>query len=124
MTIQKGQVLNAIGRNARKPMTDAIMAILTRDVAETLEPSPSEKVTNAQAIALALIKKAREGDTVAMKEVIDRSDGKAVQQLDVRKVDPFDELSTDELIAIGAALGVRLASIASETEAGAVETEA
>ena len=43
--------------------------------------------------AAALVKAARDGDVVALRGIGDRLDGKATQQLNVTRADPFDELT-------------------------------
>lgn len=79
MTIKKGQVLNPKGRGARKPVTDCIRAVLSRDADDLLRDKPK---TIAQKIALNLVKQAIDDNNLpAVKELIDRVEGKPAQAI-------------------------------------------
>lgn len=80
MTIKKGQVLNPMGRGARKPVSDAIRALLARDENDKLNDKPK---TIAHKIALRLIQDAVSGENYlpACKEVMDRVEGKPAQAI-------------------------------------------
>lgn len=80
MTIEKGQVLNPLGRGARKPVSDAIRALLARPAEDALTDKPK---TIAQQIALNLVTQALGGENAfsAAKEVIDRVEGKPAQAI-------------------------------------------
>ena len=62
------------GRKAEKPFRDALRMQLK-------EAGDDHKALRI--IAAKLIEKAREGDMQAIKELVDRTDGKAVQQVDM-----------------------------------------
>jgi hypothetical protein len=67
---QPGQSGNPNGRPKSKPFKDAIQRALK-------EAEGDEDMLNA--VALALVKKAKEGDVPAIKELADRLDGKVTQ---------------------------------------------
>lgn len=116
MTILPGQILNPSGAIKAKPISDAIKAILSR---KSSDPLDDKTVTHVQEIALALVKKAKEGDVNAIKELADRVEGKAAQSLEVKHVDPFDQLTTSDLLEFSRTLSIRLESIPVEIKAGA-----
>lgn len=65
----------AKSNKSRKLMTDALMLALNREVASA-DGVPTKRLN---IIADKLAEKAAEGDVVAIKEVFDRTEGKAVQ---------------------------------------------
>lgn len=119
MVAVKGEILNPLGNNGlnvRKPITNALTLLLSRDKDAKL--NDRHHGNKAAKIALALMKKAEEGDIVAIKEVIDRVEGKAVQQLDIKKADPFEGLSTDDIRTLATLIANGQASIAYQAAAG------
>lgn len=68
---------NASGPKKRKVMTDALMVALNRE-AEAADGKPTKRLTM---IADKLAQKAAEGDIQAIKEVFDRTEGKAAQAI-------------------------------------------
>lgn len=76
-TYQPADEARKLGRNKRKVMTSALMLALEREV-EIGEGKPTKRIT---VIAEALAAKAAEGDMVAIKEVFDRTEGKAAQAI-------------------------------------------
>lgn len=67
-----------LGRNKRKVMTSALMLALEREVAGS-DGKPTKRIT---VIAEKLAAKAAEGDMIAIKEVFDRTEGKATQAIE------------------------------------------
>jgi uncharacterized protein DUF5681 len=74
---KKGESGNPCGR-PKRPLTDAYNAQLA-----AVKKSDKQKRTYAELIAAAQIKKALTGNTMAAKEIADRTEGKARQALDV-----------------------------------------
>src|ERR1019366_7327877 len=70
---------NLNGQVRRKPVRDALVAILARSPEDLLSDKPK---TIAQELALSLITEARTGDKKSREEVIDRTDGKAAQAIE------------------------------------------
>jgi hypothetical protein len=70
---------NLSGQVRRKPVRDALVAILARSADDQLTDKPK---TIAQELALTLIIEARAGDRKSREEVIDRTDGKAAQAIE------------------------------------------
>jgi hypothetical protein len=70
---------NLNGQIRRKPVRDALVAILARPSDDQLSDKPQ---TIAQELALSLIREARTGDRKSREEVIDRTDGKAAQSVE------------------------------------------
>jgi len=68
------------GRRRRQIMTDALMQSLNREVEGILD-SDGKPTKRLSMIADQLAKKAAEGDIQAIREVFDRTDGKAVQMI-------------------------------------------
>jgi N-acetylglucosamine kinase-like BadF-type ATPase len=74
----------ANGPKTRKIMTDALMVALNREVDHIVDGETKPKPTKRLAIiADKLTQKAAEGDTQAIKEVFDRTEGKAAQALEL-----------------------------------------
>lgn len=65
------------GRNRRKVMTEALMSALHREA----ERADGTKTKRLMMIADKLAEKAAEGDIQAIKEVFDRTEGKAAQAI-------------------------------------------
>jgi hypothetical protein len=96
----KGQSGNPLGRAREKPFADALRLALA-------EEDPTTKKRKLRAIADKLVDAAVGGEPWAIKEVIDRIDGKAPQTIDATLTDERDlrDLTHAELIArIDAAL--------------------
>ena len=74
-----GEVI-AQSNTKRRVMTDALMLALNREVTDAAinDGKPTKKLS---IIADKLVDKARDGDTQAIKEVFDRTEGKAAQAL-------------------------------------------
>jgi ribosomal protein L17 len=69
-----GQSGNPGGRPRRKPLTEALELLLQ-------ETDPRTKKQNLVLIIEALVKKAKKGDTTAIRETLDRVEGKTVQPI-------------------------------------------
>ena len=67
------------GQGRRRLMTDAIMLALNREADSIVDGKPTKRLS---VIVEQLVKKAEGGDLAAIKEVIDRVDGKAIQALE------------------------------------------
>jgi hypothetical protein len=81
MPFQKGQIANPHGRPlAGAGLSDALRRML--DIQVNIEPGPAElmQMTNKEYIAYLLIKKAKDSDMMAIKEIFDRTEGRAVQK--------------------------------------------
>ena len=74
MAFQKGKSGNPSGKRKEKLLSDALNIALKR-------MDPNDR-TAAQRIANNLVKKALEGDMMAIKEVFDRHEGKAPQAIE------------------------------------------
>lgn len=74
MTWAKGTSGNLNGGKPRKLMKDALNIVLK-------ETKEGNKVNNLRLVADALVKRAIEGDTAAIKEVFDRTDGKVKENV-------------------------------------------
>jgi hypothetical protein len=70
---------NPKGQIRRKPVRDALDAILARPGDDALSDKPA---TIAQRTALSLVSDALKGDKKAREELIDRTDGKAAQAIE------------------------------------------
>lgn len=92
MPFQEG---NTLGRGAPKK-TKSWSAAIERAVyrMENDDPQALEK------LAMKLVLKASEGDISALKEVGDRLEGKALQQIEIKKADPFDDITPDDITRI------------------------
>jgi Family of unknown function (DUF5681) len=108
MAWKKGQSGNPRGWIKDKPFADAVRLALS-------EEEPTTKKRKLRAIADRLVDAALEGKAWAVREVMDRVDGKAVQALDATITDgsEFEDMSADELrnylIAEAKELGLHLA---------------
>lgn len=74
----KGQISNPTGKNWKKPVTEALKAILSRPASDKLDDEPKNL---AQAIALKLAREALYGKDFLpiSKEIMDRVEGKPTQ---------------------------------------------
>lgn len=79
MTWKKGQSGNPGGGPVRKPLTDALRALISREAGDDLKLPP--RATVAHEIAIHLATKAREGDKVAMAETWNRIEGTPTQTI-------------------------------------------
>jgi hypothetical protein len=79
MAFQDPQNRNKRGQIRAKPIRDALDGLLSRDADDALLDKPK---TMAQRIALSLLKDALDGDKDARSELIDRTDGKAIQAVE------------------------------------------
>jgi hypothetical protein len=70
---------NLLGQIRRKPVRDALDAILSRDPADQLTDKPK---TIAQEIALSIVREARAGDKDMREKLIDRTEGKPAQAIE------------------------------------------
>jgi len=92
-----GQSGNPRGRPRRKHVTDALLR-------ELEQASPSGQGTNARAIAHTLVRLATDGDVPAAKLILEYTEGKPVQPVDVelrqraQRIATSLGLDTDELI--------------------------
>jgi hypothetical protein len=81
MTWVKGQSGNPDGRAAEKPMRDAIELELAQEQDAKDFDGEVRKLRRLRLVARALVNKAVDGDVTAIKDVIDRMDGKPPQQI-------------------------------------------
>jgi hypothetical protein len=70
---------NPKGQIRRKPIRDAVDAILMRDPSDQLDDTPK---TIAQEIALGLVRDARSGKPGAREELMDRTEGRPAQSIE------------------------------------------
>lgn len=82
-----------VGSKSDKLWRDAISRAVHRIQA-------GKKTKFLETIANRLVKEAANGDLVAMKEIGDRLDGRATQQIDVRRINSVQDLTDDELAAL------------------------
>jgi hypothetical protein len=73
---------NGRGNKRRLIMTDALMLALHRE-AQGIVDEDGKPTKRLNVIANQLVQKAAEGDIQAIKEVFDRTDGKAIQAMQV-----------------------------------------
>lgn len=85
-TNQPAHEKKANGAKTRKIMTDALMVALNREVKDIIgeDGKPTKKLT---LIADQLVDKATCGDIQAIKEIFDRTEGKAAQALSLSNPD-------------------------------------
>lgn len=87
MPWQPGESGNPNGARGRKIMSDALALALNRAADEELarkiagEDEDPKKIKRLHVIADQLVRKAQEGDITAIREVFDRTEGKAVQAI-------------------------------------------
>jgi uncharacterized protein DUF5681 len=81
---QKGESGNPGGR-PRKPITEALLSLLAE-----VNTRDHQKRTFAELIATAQVRKALKGNTMAAKEIADRTEGKAGQRLEMTFDTPTD----------------------------------
>lgn len=94
MTWVKGQSGNPLGIGLpKRVMRDALMLAMN----EYQEDKNGNKLKRIRLVANALIKKAISGDVPAIKELLDRIDGKVPADLKLTSDKPIDGLSYDEL---------------------------
>lgn len=83
---QKGQSGNPGGRGSNgRPISESLRMLLRAeedDVTSGAYRKPRGSRTVAEAIAMTLIRKSIAGDPAAIKEVLDRTEGKAVQAIE------------------------------------------
>jgi len=78
---KRGDPVHAGKRNGRRTtMTDALMMALNREV-DSIKDGDGKPTKRLNVIANQLAIKASDGDIQAIKEVFDRTDGKAVQMI-------------------------------------------
>ena len=78
---QRGDLkANGNGNAKRHIMTDALMTALNREV-ESIVDGDKKKTRRLTNIAETLARKAEAGDTQAIKEIFDRTEGKAAQAI-------------------------------------------
>jgi len=88
----KGKSPNPGGRPQSRIITNALMKELSREV---------DGKTQAEHVALALVRKARQGDVAAIKEVMDRAEGKLTHKVEAdvttthRQEDAFSDWLRD-----------------------------
>lgn len=75
---QPGQSGNPGGSPVKKPFRDALLRVLGEKPGKR-KPTPEE--TRMDRVALALVRRAVDGGTDAVKEIADRVDGKVMQQV-------------------------------------------
>lgn len=123
MQIEKGQVLNPLGRGARKPITDAIRAVLSRNEDDPLNDKPK---TKAHKIALELVRMAEFGDDKlpAIREIIDRVEGKPNISMEVTKTSAFDEITLEQLNEFRQLISAAVGGIAGNSRPCIIEAEA
>ena len=83
MPFVKGQIANPSGSNGRKPITDALCAVLSLG---SSMPSPipvPPDATIAHELATMLVNESRKGSLASLQEVINRVEGKAKESVDV-----------------------------------------
>ncbi|MDE2099118.1 MAG: hypothetical protein KGL39_17825 [Patescibacteria group bacterium] len=97
MAYQKGQN-GSQGQLRKKPVRDALVAILQRDGNDSLDDKAQ---TIAQKLALQLVIDALAGNEKARTEVIDRVDGKPPQALVGDPDEPLELVGRIELVALG-----------------------
>lgn len=95
-----------------------------KEVNELKELARNWSVEAIQRLAFWMKSDNPKASVAACEALLDRGFGKSVQALEVKKVDPFDELSTNDLIELGHAFGVRLESAAVEAEEGSGKAKA
>lgn len=93
MAWKKGESGNARGRPKDKAFTEALRITLA-------EEDPKTQKRKLRAIADKLVDCALAGDPWAIKEVMDRVDGKAVQSVEVGAPGDFSDMSDAELESI------------------------
>ena len=121
MPFTPGQSGNPGGRRGRKLITDALNVILTLPRDAAFENNDASLTNKAALLAETLYKQAEAGNTAAMQEVINRVEGKPIQQIDLKQLDPFEELTLDDLIRLRDALGIRIAYVPSENTGPIIE---
>jgi hypothetical protein len=90
----KGETGNPQGKNA---FGVKVSAVLKRRLSEAMPDAPEKTI--AEGVADALIRQALDGDISSIRELLDRSEGKALQKIDA-SVDVFDWQRTVELYDI------------------------
>jgi hypothetical protein len=123
MVFQPGQSGNPQGTRGRKLITDAINVILSLPRDSDLSKDNPSLANKAALLAETLYRQAMEGNSAAIQEIINRAEGKPIQQIDVKKLDPFEELTLDDLIRLRDALGIRIAHVPNENRGTVIEAE-
>ena len=70
----------AKGNKRRRLVSDAIMVALKREATCIVDGKPTKQLNN---LATKLVEKAVEGDIQAIREVLDRTEGKAMQAIEL-----------------------------------------
>lgn len=78
MVWQPGETGNAAGASSRKPISDALRGLLTRNPEEPIKDKPK---TNAQKLAIIRLNAALKGDKDAIRDVKEWVEGKASQAI-------------------------------------------
>ena len=91
MAWQKGQSGNPRGRAVEKTFRDAVRLAVN----ETAKDKKGRQVKKLRLLAERLVDEAIDGNVMALKEVADRLDGKAVQQVDLTVEEVTAEEATD-----------------------------
>jgi len=94
---KKGQSGNPGGRPKKTAITDAFRAVLERSV-----PNDPQKRTYAELIAEATARQAIRGNVQAVREIADRTEGKARQAIEIELTPlamAFDKMTAAELEA-------------------------
>lgn len=81
------------GRKSDKCFRDALLLAVNRDIKD---PDTGKKVKRLHLIADRLSRRATE-DTVSAREVANRLDGLPTQQINLRKIGSFEDLTDEEL---------------------------
>jgi hypothetical protein len=124
MVFLPGQSGNPSGRPSGKPITQALVSCLNLPSGSSdniLLPSDA-KISHE--IAAKLIDQARQGNSAAIQEIINRVEGKPIQQLDIKKIDPFEELTLDDILRLRDALSIRIADVSGQDRGTVIEAEA
>lgn len=98
-SFKAGQSGNPAGRPKGVQNTKTRLAKLLAYTSEVRNPATGlmEEMTVAEQMDLAIIRQARKGDTRAYNAIIDRIEGKPQQNLAVKEVTDFGELTDEEL---------------------------
>jgi hypothetical protein len=124
MPFQPGQSGNPGGRRSAKPITDALSVILSLPRDYDLSKDNRSLGNKAALLAETLCKQAMEGNSAAIQEIINRVEGKPIQQLDIKKLDPFEELTLDDILRLRDALSIRIADVSGQDRGTVIEAQA
>ncbi len=101
MGFKVGNNANPKGALTRKPITDALIAILTLPREYRLDGKGVPKSNKAAILAEVLYKKAESGDLTALNEVLNRVEGKATQSLDINHSGEIASIAVDLSATLG-----------------------